>query len=137
MNVTAEKFADEVNNLLPNIKVGTLCFFGVWFGRPYDNWHYIVRADANDNVLRITFNEGETLDVSNPMSCNLSSSQFEIRNAQKVLWKWYSYGLPKTNENLFYYNFEVNVDEVQMTTNVTWFIEQQVPHITESAVKIY
>ena len=137
MNDTAEKFADEINQLLPNIKVGSLCFFGVWFGRPYDNWHYVVRADAHDNVLTITISEGETLEVSNPSSCSFSSNQFEIRSARSVLWKWHSYGLSKIDENLYYYDFKVNNSEVQMTTNITWFTEKQVPQITESAVKMY
>jgi len=137
MNDTAEKFADEINNILPNIKSGTLRFFGVWFGRPYDNLHHIVSASANANVLKLIFNEGEILEISEPTSCTFSSSHFEIQNSRKVVWKWYSYGLPKTDKNLYYYNFDVEGDKVQMTTNVTWFSEQQAPQITEAAIKIY
>jgi hypothetical protein len=137
MNGTAEKYADEINKLLPNIKVGTLRFFGVWFGRPYDNWHQAVKAGAKEDVLQVTFGEGEILEILAPTSCTFSSSQFEIRHARKVLWKWYSYGSPQTEENLFYYEFEVHGDQVQMTTNVTWYKEEQAPQITELAVKIY
>ena len=137
MNDPAEKWADEINKILPNIKVGTLRFFGVWFGRPYDNWHYVIKAEAKDNLLTITFNEGETLEISNPRSCTFSSNQFEIRNAQTVLWKWHSYGLPKTDENLYYYEFEVKDNTVKMKTNVNWFTEEQVPQIAEPAVKMH
>ena len=137
MNDTVNKYAEDINKLLPNIKVGALRFFGVWFGRPHDNWHSVVKADAYENILSITFGEGETLDVSNPISCNFSSTQFEIRHADKVLWKWHSYGSPKTDDNLYYYEFELSNNEVQMITNVSWYKEEQVPQIAEPAVKMY
>lgn len=137
MNDSAEKSADAINKLLPNIKVGTLRFFGVWFGRPYDNWHRVVRADAKDNVLTITFNEGETLEITDPTAYTYSSNQFDIRKAHKVVWKWHSYGMPKTDANLYYYEFEANDSAVTMMTNVNWFTEEQVPQFEEPAVKMY
>jgi hypothetical protein len=132
-----KQFADDINGLLPNIKSGTLRFFGVWFGKPMDNWHRIVSANANGNVLTIIFNEGEVLEVSEPKTCLFSSSHFEIRNAQRVLWKWHYYGRPKTDGNLYYYDFEFEDKVIRMKTNVDWFTEKQVAQITEPAIRIY
>lgn len=137
MSDAVKKFAEDINNLLPNIKYGTLRFFGVWFGRPYDNIHKIIEANFDNDILRILFNEDEILEVSQPNTCHFSLDNFEILNAKKVLWKWYYYGRPKIDKNLYFYNFEVEGKIVKLRTNVTWFVEKQVPDIRESAVKIY
>ncbi len=45
---------------------GCICFFGDWFGRPYDNFHEIKSAEYKDNTLTIEFSGGEKLIVSSP-----------------------------------------------------------------------
>jgi hypothetical protein len=61
-----EKIYNQLNKALPNIKSGTLRFWGEWFGRPYDNMHTLVRCEYAHDVLTLYFNEGEVLSVWNP-----------------------------------------------------------------------
>ena len=34
---------------------GSLCFYGDWFGRPFDNYHEIKEYSYSDDVLEIVF----------------------------------------------------------------------------------
>jgi hypothetical protein len=45
---------------------GSLCVFGDWFGRPMDNCHQLVSHEEKEGYVRLTFNEGETLEVWEP-----------------------------------------------------------------------
>lgn len=42
------------------IRGGALCFYGDWFGRPYDNFHKVIHAcyDARMEILEILFERG-------------------------------------------------------------------------------
>jgi len=90
------------------LKKGTLRFWGEWFGRPMDNYHIIVNVQftPQENILILTFNEGETLAVWNPLNINSDSSEFYIRSATKIRWEWFSYGHPQINQNSYYKQYE-------------------------------
>lgn len=90
------------------LKKGTLKFWGEWFGRLMDNYHIIVNVqfNAQENILTFTFNESETLTIWNPVYINSDSSEFNIRIATKIRWEWYSYGQPKTHQNVYYNQYE-------------------------------
>ena len=102
----AQEMAQTIDRAPPRVKHGSLQFFGEWFGRPGDNNHSIVAAEANENRLRLTFDDDETLDVWDPEELELGSDQLlVIRSASRVRWEWCSYGEPKTPENWHYIEY--------------------------------
>lgn len=101
----AQEMAQTMNRALPRLH-GSLQFFGEWFGRPWDNNHSIVAAEADENRLRLTFDEGETLDVWDPKGLELESDRlFVIRSASRVRWEWFDYGGSKTPDNRHYIEY--------------------------------
>jgi YD repeat-containing protein len=118
----AEKICDEIRKALPQINPGSLRFWGVWFGRPYDNLHRIVASEHNSGVLRLRFNEEELLTVWSPVGLTLDISVFEIEDAQRVLWEWFSYGSPKTPANRFFYDFVKTPETIVASSNVNSFV---------------
>src|SRR5580704_161436 len=116
-----EKFADRIRQALPNVKSGTLRFWGEWFGKPYDNWHQLVRCEAKPDVLRLFFNEDEILSVWAPGRLEVDRSTFRISTADRVRWEWFYYGRPKTASNLYFQDFVRSSAGISATTNVDWY----------------
>jgi hypothetical protein len=114
----AERICDEIRRALPHLKCGTLRFWGVWFGRPHDNIHRIVNCESNADVLRLHFVEGERLTIWYPQRYQIDSSIFRVLCAERVLWEWFYYGRPKTQTNLFFYDFVKTGDTVVASSNV-------------------
>ncbi len=81
-------------------KGGCLRFWGVWFGRPYDNFHRPVSTEHNGGVLTIRFDNGERLTVYKPSGIVNEQNDFHIESAEKIVWEWYYYGKERTPENL-------------------------------------
>ena len=113
----AEKMAATVRDAVPSIKVGTLRFWGAWFGQPYDNWHQMTGAEADGAVLRLVFNNGEALNIWEPSALTIGQAVFRIADAIRVRWEWYSYGLAPTPQNLYFMDFLKTEDAVVATTN--------------------
>lgn len=83
-------------------KRGSLCFYGDWFGRPYDNCHVIRTCSYFDNVLEIVFDEWERLIVIEPMGIVNTETEFYISDAKKVKWSWYPYGITEKMKKISY-----------------------------------
>ena len=64
-------------------KGGTMCFYGEWFGRPYDNFHRIIKANYENDCLNIYFEKGEILSVFNPIKIINEEKRFEIKKQVK------------------------------------------------------
>ena len=111
------ELARAVADALPNVKSGTLRFWGQWFGRPYDNLHTIVSCDATEDCLRVRFDDGEVLAVWNPVDVEIDATRFRIGSATAVPWTWYYYGRPRTPENLFYRDYAKQADNIAFRTN--------------------
>lgn len=133
----AEKLGSEINRALPSVKSGTLCFFGEWFGRPYDNWHEIATASAAGDELIIRFNQDETLTIWNPANAKISEEYFDIVSASRVRWEWFLYGREKTNENLRFEDFLVADGVIAVTHNIDWYTPDFKPTSDKSAVRIF
>ncbi|HKN77165.1 MAG TPA: hypothetical protein VJW94_18460 [Candidatus Acidoferrum sp.] len=118
----AEKICGEIQKALPRISPGTLRFWGVWFGRPYDNFHRIVASEYNHDVLRLRFNEDEQLTVWFPSGLTLNNFVFQIEDAQRVLWEWFYYGRPKTPANRSFYDFVKTPETIVASSNVDSFV---------------
>jgi hypothetical protein len=132
----AEKICDEIQKALPKISPGTLRFWGVWFGRPYDNAHRIVGSEHDRGVLRLRINEDERLTVCFTAGLTLDSSVFQINDAKRVLWEWFSYVRPKTQENLYFYDFVKTPETVVASSNVDWFTPNMKTDSTLPAAEI-
>jgi hypothetical protein len=94
-----EQLADRIRRVLPDVKKGTLRFWGIWFGRPHDNCHTLVKCDTEREVLRLYFDQGEILSVWSPKRLSVKTAKFRISNADRVRWEWFSYGRPKDSFN--------------------------------------
>jgi hypothetical protein len=79
---------------------GTLRMWGAWFGRPYDNVHGIVAAEASGEVLTLRFDEGETLVIERPDRSEIGKDRFRIGDADRITWRWRDYGQPRLPETL-------------------------------------
>ena len=80
---------------------GLCAFWGSWFGRPYDNQHRIVDCEAEGEILRLRFNEGELLSVFSPRNASIDEKTFRIDDANRVRWEWFYCGRAKTPENQY------------------------------------
>ena len=125
--------ADEIMELEPSKRGGTLRTFGCWFGRPMDNYHQVVAATFDGEILRIAFDEGETLEVWNPSNLVIDGVVIKIPKATKVKWSWFYYGKTKEPENLLHYEYVVQGNSVSSSTNSPWPNE---PSIDEAAVEL-
>ena len=98
------KVRNEESNSFKILKAGgSLCFYGDWFGRPWDNYHTIKCYFYKDDVLEIGFDEGECLMVFEPLGMTNTEKEFSIRQSKMVQWSWYPYGAPKRELNKILY----------------------------------
>ncbi len=120
--LTPKQFSEKYRNGQGQVKGGTLCFWGHWFGRPYDNFHQITNSDFDieHNILTIQFSEQETLRINNPTDIEEYRNRFQINKADKVYWQWYYYGKTQESENLLYYNIIKSGDNINGETNTNW-----------------
>jgi hypothetical protein len=105
------------NKALPDVNRGSLRFWGQWFGRTYDNVHTIVKCEASGQILRLFFDEGETLSITLPKGISVKNSLFNIKNATSVKWEWFSYGLPKVASNLRFLEFQNKGLHIDVTSD--------------------
>lgn len=133
----AERFALQIQKRLPGrVKSGALCFWGEWFGRPYDNYHQVVGCEAEQDLLRLHFDEGETLCVWAPRTLTLNEQTFEIMDATQVRWEWFYYGRPKLATNRYFMEFTKTETGIVASTNVDWYTPDLKPSSKRPAVEI-
>jgi hypothetical protein len=113
---------------------GSLCIFGDWFGRPMDNWHRVVSFEVKEDYIKLTFNEGEILDVWGAKGLKIEGKSFVIRQANHIRWEWFYYGRAKLPENRFFLKYVVNGGEIEATSNVTWYKPDFQPSLMKPAV---
>lgn len=123
-------------NAASALKTGALRFWGEWFGKPYDNAHKIIACSAAGKILRLDFQNGETLTIAAPEDLDLSANTFSIRDAAAVRWEWFYYGKPQISENLYFYDFRRSGACIESKTNVDWYKPILSPKGTYNAVEI-
>ena len=126
--------ADEIMSLEPNMRSGSLCIFGCWFGRPMDNHHQTESAAIDGEVLKLVFDEGKTLEIWNPSELTIHRTTLKIYYASKVKWSWYYYGKPKQPDNIFYNEYIVNDNNVLLSTNSS---TTNKPNINAAAAELH
>ena len=86
-------------------KGGSLCFYGDWFGRPYDNFHQIIHTSYDGEILEIIFDQQQHLLVYQPEGITSTARKLEITKAQKVKWLYIPYGSKTTEYNTITYTY--------------------------------
>lgn len=126
LSLTTQEFIDKYNRKQGLVKGGSLCFFGHWFGRPYDNYHQLelVTFDSATNSLTLTFNEKETLTIFNPQDICEIENQLTIGSADKIYWKWFYYGKPQTDNNQYFIEIVKQDNILTGRTNTDWHKEE-------------
>lgn len=74
------------------IKGGSICFYGDWFGRPYDNFHSIKNTKYENEILEIEFDGNIRLTVENPEGIRNTEKEFTVNHAKKIVWGYNPYG---------------------------------------------
>ena len=123
----------KIEEQIKNQGGGSICMFGAWFGKPMDNFHQPTYAEYEAGVLEVGFNEDEVLEIGNPSCIERDGRSLIIGKADWVKWTWYSYGLPKTEENKYFYLYEINSGKLTSETNSPW---PSKPNINEPAFVI-
>ena len=123
LSLLAKEFTEKYNAKNGLIKGGSLCFFGHWFGKPYDNYHKIIKIeyDESKDILNIKFDEKETLSISFPKNIIETESKLTIESADKIVWKWHYYGKPKTEENQYFIEINNQNGIITGISNVDWY----------------
>lgn len=122
--LTVHEFVLKYNSYKGNIKGGAVCFWGYWFGKPYDNFHQIafVGYDEVEHKLELLFTESESLIVEFPENIKEYNNHVIIESAKKIIWKWHPYGRPYTNtpEDYSYIEIIKNGDALAGTADDEW-----------------
>lgn len=82
------EIAALISSSLPFVKRGTPRLFGVWFGKPYDNWYTIIGCHVIDSHLIIYFDNDMLLHVWSPSGVTCNKEIFKIVDADKVRLEW-------------------------------------------------
>ena len=143
--MSVQDLAQEILSLEPGAIRGTLRTFGCWFGRPWDNTHWLRRAEVDGDLLSLSFQNDELLEVWRPSQLLISESSLPIPEtspvrlsltipmAARVRWSWYLFGREKEPENLRHHDYVVNGDLVTSTTSSEWPSD---PSLDEPAVEL-
>jgi len=138
--VDSEEAAAVLQSQLP-IRLGTLQVYGDWFGRPMDNIHTAVSAQARGKVLIVGFDEGEVLEVINPQDIALdlgaTTHRLVVGRADRVRWSWYYYGRPHLAENLFVEEHWLDGETVRASSTANWYTPEFRPSIDQPAVDFF
>jgi hypothetical protein len=134
--MTADQLADEINELVPKLKRGSLSVFGDIFGGRIDNVHIVASAAADGDLLVVGFEEGETLQVWDPAGWRIDSHVFTITKASRVRWEWFYYGRERTPDNRFFIEHVLTGATVSVSTDATWVRHPFHPNPTQPAVEL-
>ena len=115
---------------------GTLRVYGDWFGRPFDNQHRIVSAEARDGMLVIGLDDGEMLTLTNPTGLTLEAGAFRITRADRVRFEWHLYGKPKTDDNRAWQEHWLEDGRVRALAGVPHFTPSLAPSLDNPAVEL-
>ena len=130
----AAELVDAVRNASGR-ESGSLCVYGDFFGRPYDNSHTAIAAVLDpEGCALIGFDDHETLRVWDPEGIHIGAGEFRVERASKVRWEWYSYGDPRTPENLYFIEHRVVGDNVEASTNFR--PSSFNPHLSRPAIEL-
>lgn len=126
----------HLREVIPTDLKGSLRFWGEWCGRPHDNWHTLISCETEHTVLRLQFDQSETLSIWSPKGLTITRSGFRIAEARRVRWEWYAYGRAKTRENLYFKDFVRHGEVITAFTNIDWYNPSLNPDASKAAVEL-
>jgi hypothetical protein len=88
-----ERTVGQIMTWLPRLN-GSLRFWGTWMGgKPFDNCYRAIACEGADDLLRIAFDAGETLNLWRPRGVTFEDEVFRIADADRAHVEWcYSTG---------------------------------------------
>jgi hypothetical protein len=109
---------------MKNLKVhkrGSLCFWGDWFGRPYDAWHTVVSAeyDESSDTLTLIFDGDERCKIFQPYGIVSTRKAFYVQDAEKIILSWYFYGREHGEENRLFIEYK-KISENRVHASSNW-----------------
>lgn len=118
---TPEDFANKYKDNGSYLQGGTLCFYGFWFGKPFDNFHKLVNTDYDkiEDTLCLTFNEKEKLTIYNPKIIEEYPNRIIIQEANRIKWQWFLYGKEQTVNNLHFIDINRFDNKLEGKTSIT------------------
>lgn len=132
--MSAAEGAATIRVALADLPRDSLRFFGEWFGGRRDNVHTVVGVASDDDVLRLEFDEGETLTVWNPKGITATQATLLIEDATRLRWEWFYYGRPRTPENLYWIEYVRGEDgQIRVTDTFVAIVPEIVHSPDESA----
>lgn len=104
-------------DLLKVVKRGTLRFWGDWFGRPYDNFHTVIKSELSKDKCVLYFDGGEICIVTHPIEIVSTANEFHIKYAHQIQWNWNLYGALESDQNKRMLTYERMSDTVVLKNN--------------------
>jgi hypothetical protein len=115
--MSSDDLRTAIYEQLDLLRSGSLCFWGVWFGKPYDNIHRIVGADSSGDTAVIYFDHAESLTIDAPKNWSLDAGSLLIRRADRVRLQWFYYGRLPSRETLQFEEYRWAEGLVEFTTD--------------------
>ena len=78
----------------------SVCIWGNGPGRPYDNIYLFQRIEYVKDIVHMFFCNGEECIIVHPQNLLFSQNGLKISYADKIIWKFYYYGKPQSDETL-------------------------------------
>jgi len=119
-----------------DLKSGALRIWGDWFGRPHDNLHRAISAEATSTELRVAFDQKEVLIVREPAGATIDSASFRINSAERVRWEWFYYGRPHIAANRCFLEYVREGKRLHFSTNVDWYVPEFKTDLAMPAVEL-
>ena len=113
---------------------GSLCVYADWFGKPRDNEHRLTAYENEEHYLKLCFDEGETLEVWEPVGLKMERRDFVIVHAFRVRWEWFFYGRAKVPENRFFIEHVAKEGHIDVITDATWVDRHFQPSLAKPAI---
>jgi len=88
-------------------KYFTLSIWNCGPGRPFDNEYVLVDRSYKDDTIVLSFDDDEKCVIINPLNIIETETCLRIEKASKILWSFYYYGKPKSDNTLITIQYEL------------------------------
>jgi len=110
-------FLNAMNQSISGLRPGSLCFWGDWFGKPYDNIHRVTSVEWTEEFDVIFFQGGESLLVKNPRNWSFAGRHLLIEDADVVRFQWFYYGRTPSPDTLQFVEYRRVGDSIGFSTD--------------------
>ncbi|MDL2292880.1 hypothetical protein LJC17_04780 [Acholeplasma sp. OttesenSCG-928-E16] len=79
----------------------SLSIWGEWLGgRISENAYLLTKEEKKEDVITLYFNGNEKCTIIKPVGFSHQGRHLTLSSAEKIIWEFYYYGRPQTEENL-------------------------------------